>query len=157
MTGDALRHLRNVSPVFRRARQRDIKMRLDKNTVATLGLPEGVSDKIHFDGELSGFGFRVRKSASGELLRSYVAQYRSGGASKRLLLGDAAKLTCAQARELAKVALADVVRGEDPGAAKANRRTKDELRFSTLAARYIEARSQASRQFDAHHSHAPHW
>jgi integrase len=120
-------------------------MRLDKNTVATLGLPEGVSDKIHFDGELSGFGYRVRRSAGGELLRSYIAQYRSGGASKRLLLGDASKLTCAQARELAKVALADVVRGKDPSAVKADRRTKDELRFATLAARYIEARSRKLR------------
>jgi integrase len=120
-------------------------MRLDKNTVAALGLPEGVSDKIHFDSELSGFGYRVRRSAGGELLRSYIAQYRSGGASKRLLIGDAAKITCAQARELAKKALADVVRGEDPSAVKADRRTKDELRFSTLAARYIEARSRKLR------------
>jgi hypothetical protein len=136
-------------------------MRLDKNTVAALGLPEGVSDKIHFDSELSGFGYRVRRSAGGELLRSYIAQYRSGGASKRLLIGDAAKITCAQARELAKKALADVVRGEDPSAVKADRRTKDELRFSTLAARYIEARSRklrhwrlfrcASRHANRHH------
>ena len=66
-------------------------MRLDKNTVASLGLPDGASDKIHFDGELSGFGYRVRRSASGALLRSYVAQYRSNGASKRLLIGDAFK------------------------------------------------------------------
>jgi integrase len=120
-------------------------MRLDKNTVATLGLPEGVSDKIHFDAELSGFGFRVRRGASGALLRSYVAQYRRDGASKRLLIGDAAKITCAQARDIAKKALADVVRGQDPSAVKADRRTKDELRFSTLAARYIEARSRKLR------------
>jgi hypothetical protein len=66
-------------------------MRLDKNTVAGLGLPEGISDKIHFDAELSGFGYRVRRSTSGELLRSYVAQYRSNGASKRLLIGDASR------------------------------------------------------------------
>ena len=44
-------------------------MRLDKNAVASLGLPDGASDKIHFDGELSGFGYRVRRSASGALLR----------------------------------------------------------------------------------------
>ena len=120
-------------------------MRLDKNTVASLGLPDGASDKIHFDGELSGFGYRVRRSASGALLRSYIAQYRSNGASKRLLIGDASKITCAQARDLAKKALADVVCGKDPSAVKADRRTKDELRFSTLAARYIEARSRKLR------------
>ena len=112
-------------------------MRLDKNTVAGLGLPEGISDKIHFDAELSGFGYRVRRSTSGELLRSYVAQYRSNGASKRLLIGDASKITCAQARDIAKKALADVVRGQDPSAVKADRRAKDELRFSMLVARYI--------------------
>ena len=120
-------------------------MRLDKNTVASLGLPEGVSDKIHFDAELSGFGFRVRRSANGALLRSYVAQYRRNGASKRLLIGDAAKITCAQARDIAKKALADVVHGKDPSAVKADRRTKDELRFSTLAASYIAARSHKLR------------
>jgi integrase len=120
-------------------------VRLDKNTVAGLGLPEGISDKIHFDAELSGFGYRVRRSTSGELLRSYVAQYRSNGASKRLLIGDASKITCAQARDIAKKALADVVRGQDPSAVKADRRAKDELRFSMLVARYIDARSRKLR------------
>ena len=53
-------------------------MKLDAKTVATLKLG-GKNDAIHFDGEMAGFGFRLRLGAGGKVLRSWVVQYKRAG------------------------------------------------------------------------------
>ena len=42
-------------------------MRLTAKAIAALSLPEGRADVIHFDDELSGFGYRLRRSPAGKV------------------------------------------------------------------------------------------
>lgn len=57
-------------------------MILDKATVAWLTL-DGKTDRIIWDDELVGFGFRLR-SHGARLSRSWIIQYRSKGRTRRL-------------------------------------------------------------------------
>lgn len=66
-----------------------------------------------WDGEMRGFGVRVKPSG----LKTYLVQYRNEeGRTKRLVLGQHGILTPEQARDLARQKLAAVARGEDPSA-----------------------------------------
>ena len=88
-------------------------MRLTKGTVSGLKLPQGTSEKIYWDAELKGFGFRLRRD-SGRLSRTYVVQYRTKDRQRRSTLGDFTALTFEQARLAAKQTLGRVALGEDP-------------------------------------------
>ena len=61
----------------------------------------GRKDLIVFDEQLSGFGYRLRQGAGGKLLKSFIAQYRHAGATRRVLLGPASTLKPEQARQAA--------------------------------------------------------
>jgi integrase len=111
-------------------------LKLTSKTVAALKL-DGKRDVIAFDDDLTGFGFRLRVAASGKVLRSWVVQYRRGGASRRLLLGSAAALSAEQARAAARKALAQVALGHDPQADKADRRAKDKHTLGTVIDDYL--------------------
>src|SRR5258707_1041014 len=99
-------------------------MRLDSKTITALTLG-GKRDAIFFDDSLKGFGYRLRQGANGNILRSWITQYRRAGASRRLLIGSADVLNAEQARAKAKKVLAAVALGEDPQADKTERRDKD--------------------------------
>ena len=99
-------------------------MRLDAKTVAALAL-DGKTDAIHFDDSMPGFGYRLRRSAGGKVLRSWVVQYKRAGATRRLLLGSAEVLSAEQARQQAKKVLGKVALGEDPQGDRRERRDKD--------------------------------
>ena len=73
-------------------------MILNTKTVAAASLPSGKADVIHFDDDMPGFGLRLRQGAGGKVLRSYVAQYRRAGGTRRVLLGSAEVLSASQAR-----------------------------------------------------------
>jgi integrase len=111
-------------------------MKLDAKTVAGLTLPAGKTDAIHFDGALPGFGFRLRAGA-GDVRKSWIAQYRRAGATRRMLLGSAEVLTADQARAAAKKVLAAVALGEDPQAEKTARRSADKFTFAALAEEFL--------------------
>jgi integrase len=111
-------------------------MKLTAKTVAALKL-DGKSDVIHFDDQLSGFGYRLRAGAGGKMLRSWVVQYRRGGASRRLLLGSAAALSAEQARTMAKKALGLIAHDQDPQADKADRRDKNRLTLRSEIDQYL--------------------
>ena len=72
-------------------------MRLNLKTIATLVLPEGKSEMIVFDEDLSGFGLRIR--AGGK--RTWVYQFKIGDQNRRVTLGSVAALTPLRARETA--------------------------------------------------------
>ncbi|MBP8131997.1 MAG: site-specific integrase [Candidatus Hydrogenedentes bacterium] len=71
------------------------------------------------DSEIAGFLIRVSPHGS----RHYFVRYRlPNGQQTRMKLGSAAVLTPTQAREMAKQALAEVARGEDPAAGRKHSR-----------------------------------
>ena len=112
-------------------------MKLTAKAVATLTLPEGKSDLIYFDDDLSGFGYRLRRSPSGKVNATWVCQYRNAGATRRILLGAGSVLSAEQARMAAKKILAQVALGEDPQSAKADRRAKDRQSMRVIIDEYL--------------------
>jgi integrase len=112
---------REASPVL--PEKRDVVMKLDARTVPQLKLPDGKDDVIFWDSELSGYGYRLRRS--GDRVRStFIAQYRHHGATRRFLIGGADKISPAQAREHARKILAKAALGHDPQQEKADQRCK---------------------------------
>src|SRR5262245_16389589 len=120
-------------------------MRLTAKAVASLQLPAAKTDVIFFDDDISGFGFRLRIGAGGKVLRSWVCQYRHGGATRRLLLGSATVLGAEQARGMAKKALGRVANGEDPQAHKFDRRAKDAHTLKAVVADYLAIKQREVR------------
>jgi len=116
-------------------------VKLTAKTTAAVRLPTDKTDVIHFDDALPGFGFRIRRSG-GALRRSWVVQYRRGGATRRLLLGSAEVLTAEAARNMARKALGKVANGEDPQADKIERRRKDEHTLRGVAESYLAAKAK---------------
>src|SRR5262249_14259255 len=86
-------------------------MKLTKKAVEALMLPEGKNDSIVFDQDMPGFGYRLRKSGD-TIGRSWVAQYRHAGQTRRITLNSI--LSAEQARDEAKKILAKVALGQDP-------------------------------------------
>jgi integrase len=121
-------------------------MLLNAKAITALSLPDGKADAILFDDDMPGFGLRLRRGAGGRVLRSWVAQYKRAGGTRRVLLGSAEVLSAAQAREAARTVLAKVALGEDPQATKAERRSKDRISFKSIAGEYLEAKRDEVRQ-----------
>ncbi len=82
--------------------------RLTKRTVEAL--PTATRDYIAFDDEVKGFGVRVLPSGQ----KTYLAQYRSGGRTRRVKIGRHGVLTADQARAKAKELLGAVAKGDNP-------------------------------------------
>jgi integrase len=117
-------------------------MKLDAKTVRSLKLGER-SDLIVFDDQLPGFGYRLRQGAGGKLLKSFIAQYRHAGATRRVLLGSAATVKPEQARQAARKLLAKVALGEDPQATRIERRAKDRQTTRAVIDEYLAAKDCA--------------
>src|SRR5262245_61334753 len=118
---------------------KDHQMKLDSKTVARLSLPDGKTDVIHFDGALSGFGYRLRTSGA-DIRKSWIVQYRRAGATRRLLLGSAEVLSADQARTAAKKALAEIALGGDPQAEKSKRRSADKFTLAAVVEEFLAAK-----------------
>jgi integrase len=115
-------------------------MRLTAKAVGALTLPVGKTDMIVFDGEVRGFGFRLRAGAGGKVLKSWVCQYKRGGGTRRMLLGSAAVLGAEAARLQAKKVLGRVALGEDPAGDRRDRRDKDRNTMRALVDEYLAAK-----------------
>lgn len=89
-----------------------------------------------WDGQLKGFGLRV--SASG--VKTFVIRYRVGGGrtgvERMHTIGRYGALTAERAREMAKLALADVAAGGDPQGGRAKQRA--EMTVAELCDLYVK-------------------
>jgi Arm DNA-binding domain len=105
-------------------------MKFTEANVKSFKLPAGKSDHIEFDETMPGFGLRVRGSGA----KYYVAQYRVGTKSGRTTLGNASKVTLADAKTHARKVF-------DLAAAKINpstQRTKAAAKASQTFDRYVD-------------------
>jgi integrase len=86
--------------------------KLNKRAVDSLSpLPD--RDVFDWDGEVRGFGVRVKPSG----VKTYFIQYRNAdGRTRRMVIGKHGILTTDEARDLARQRLGEVLKGEDPSA-----------------------------------------
>jgi integrase len=89
-------------------------MKLTQPIVDGLVLPNGEDDYTYWDGEIPGFGLRLRGGGS----RIWVFRYRRGGRQRRVSFGSAAAVPAAKARREAQRLYAEVRLGRDPSAEK---------------------------------------
>src|SRR5262249_35127918 len=108
---------------FPGAFQMGATMKLTARNVAAAKLPPDKAAVVFWDENMPGFGYRMRQSGD-RVLRSWIVQYRRGGASRRLLLGSAEVLGADQARAEARKALAKVHLGGDPQGERVAARNK---------------------------------
>jgi len=113
---------------------------LDRKAVTELTVPA-----IYFDDALKGFGVRVRTSAGGKTLKSWVIQYRAAGKQRRLKLGDVVKLSPDQARKRAAEMLAKVTLGHDPADERGIERAATALTFKKAVAEYLDLKRREVR------------
>jgi integrase len=115
-------------------------MQLTAKAVAAVQMPAGKTDVIYFDDASPGFGYRLRAGTGGKVLRSWVAQYRRAGGTRRITLGSAGVVSAEQARLAAKKVLAAAALGQDPQAERIDRRDKDQHSFRTVVAEHLKAK-----------------
>jgi integrase len=113
-----------------------MKLKLDTKTVTALALGKAQNEEFAWDTELEGFGLRLRRSSSG-VRRTYVAQYRVKGHTRRSKLGSAEKLTPIQARDAARKILAQVELGHDPQGEKKAQRAQAAHVFRSVVEAYL--------------------
>ncbi len=90
-------------------------MKLTAKTIGGIRLPAGKTDHIEWDDDLPGFGLRLRGSGD-RSRKTWVAQYRAQGRTRRMRIGAVEKLSSDEARKAAKKVLARVALGRDPQA-----------------------------------------
>jgi len=112
-----------------------MKLRLDTKTVTALALGKGQRETFAWDAELAGFGLRLQGRR-----RTYVAQYRVAGRTRRVTIGAAERLTPTQAREGARKILARVALGHDPQGERAAKRARAERTFGKVVDAYLAAK-----------------
>ncbi len=117
-----------------------MKIRLDARTISALELPAGKTEDFAWDSELAGFGLRLRRRTSGDLQRTFIAQYRADGHTRRATIGEVdKKITTAQARDAARKLLARVELGGDPQGEKAAKKRSELHVFRTTVEDYLAA------------------
>ena len=113
-------------------------MKLDTKTVAALDLA-GKRDLIVFDEDLPGFGLRLRAGGD-RVRRSWVAQYRAEGRTRRVLIGSAETVAPLDARKAARKILANAALGGDPQGAKALKRREAARTVRSVVDAYLDAK-----------------
>lgn len=110
--------------------------KITKPTLPRLTCPPDKAELFFWDADLPGFGLRA--SAGGK--RSWVAQHRAAGRTRRLNLGDAAVVAVDKARDAARDARAGAALGHDPAAQKQAARRA--VRVADLVDAYLERQTK---------------
>lgn len=105
-------------------------MKLTNSTVNKLEPPEK-GYTIAWDSALSGFGVRITHTG----IKSYIAEARVNGKTRRETVGRHGTLTADQARRQARTKLADMSAGNDPAALRKRRRAES-ITLAEVAADY---------------------
>jgi integrase len=113
-------------------------MKFTKATVAAMQLPAGKSDHIEFDEVTPGFGIRIRESGR----RTWVAQMRVHGRTRRLAIGDMRQVELEAARAAAKKFFAESTLGKDPVEASREARAKAAVTVGNVVEEYLSAREK---------------
>jgi Arm DNA-binding domain len=113
-------------------------MKLDNRTIANLALPEGKSDVIYFADDLPGFGLRLRQSGPDRVARTWIAQYRARGKTRRMRIGTVERVPADEARKAARTILARVELGGDPAADKTAMRLSQSRTLRAIAEGFLE-------------------
>jgi integrase len=114
-------------------------MKLTAKTTAAAKLPAGKVDHIEWDDELPGFGLRLRGRGAA-VRKTWVAQYRAHGRTRRMRVGTFEKLALDEARKTAKKILAKVEIGHDPQAERRIRRQQEAHTLKAIVDLYLEAK-----------------
>src|SRR5262249_8908265 len=105
---------------------------------------EGHVSPCFWDETLPGFGLAVMSSGH----RSYVAQYRAHGRSRRYTIGRADALDLDQARKKAKAILGQVAHGGDPVLEKRKAAESDRHSLKAVCERYLHREGKKLRTTD---------
>jgi integrase len=116
------------------------KGRISKRSVDALVCPPGKDREFLWDEALAGFG--VVAFPTGK--KSYLAQFRHAGRSRRSVLGDHGRLTPDEARSAAKRLLGAAEQGVDPIAAK--RAARSVPTFGEIASSFLESHVRTKRK-----------
>jgi integrase len=115
-------------------------MKFTKTSVAALTLPAGKLDHLVFDESTPGFGVRLRGDR-----RTWIAQLRVDGRTRRLAIGDVRQIELEAARSAAKRFFAESTLGNDPIKARAEARAKAAVTVASVVEKYLAARKPVAR------------
>jgi integrase len=110
-------------------------MRFTKAAVAAIAVPPGKADHFEWDDSCPGFGIRFRGDK-----RTWIAQLRVNGATRRLSLGDVRRIELDAARTAARKFFAQATLGDDPIKARAEARAKAATTVGSTVELYLAAR-----------------
>src|SRR6516164_8886753 len=94
---------------------------------------KGVTERIKFDDELKGFGFRLQGDS-----RTWVVQYRVGLKQRRVKIGPWPAVSPSKAYARAREIIGGKWTGEDEQAKKLERRAKDKITLRVVVDHYLE-------------------
>lgn len=109
-------------------------MKFTKASVATLTLPAGKLDHFEWDSATPGFGIRLRGNR-----RTWVAQIRVDGRTRRMAIGNVAQIELEPARTAAKRFFAQATLGGDPLKDRAVARVRASRTVGSVVDRYLAA------------------
>lgn len=116
-----------------------------QKTLQTLRLPAGKSDHIEADGDIPGFGIRLRASTKGGASRTWIFQYKIGRQNRRMQLGTVSAIPQAAARDMASKLYARVRLGQDPAGEKIETRTKVVHTFGASVGAFVERQAERAK------------
>jgi integrase len=99
-------------------------------------LEPAAKDYFVWDSQIAGFGLRVMPSGA----KTYQAQYRKGGRTRRVSVGRHGKITVEEARKLAKENMGQVAKGENPAEDISQHRKAPTV--AALCERFFEAHAK---------------